>query len=329
LNTEHNSSSNSQTPELSVCIVSWNTKELLGNCLESVFADPRSERWEVIVVDNASTDGSAEMVEQRFPGATLVASATNLGFARANNVAMERAAGRCFLLLNSDTRVHEGALGGIVALMDEHDDMGAAGPMLLNDDESLQPSCGSSPSLRSETVRKLLLHRLLPSFKRSHESHRDRQNVDWVTGACLFVKRDVVSRVGPLDPEIFMFYEDIEWCLRIRRAGWKIGYHPGFQVIHLGGQSTRKNLEAMLVTSQRSLYYLFQRHFSGLTLQALRGLTVVEMVLRTVMWTGVYLMRPGVREEGGQRLRAYRTILRRTIFDRNYWAPVTRQTTEP
>ncbi len=319
MNTGYNASSNA--PELTVCIVSWNTRQLLSDCLESVFADPRSNRWEVIVVDNASSDGSAEMVAERYPRAGLIASPKNLGFARANNLAMGRAAGACFLLLNSDTRVHPGALGGVVDFMNTQDDMGAAGPMLLNDDGSVQPSCGSSPTLRSEAVRKLLLHRLLPSFKRSLEAHREQQTVDWITGACLFVKRDVVTRVGPLDPEIFMFYEDIEWCLRIRRAGWRIGYHPGYQVVHLGGQSTRRNLEAMLVTSQRSLYYLFQRHFAAGALQTLRGLTVVEMVLRSIIWTAMVLVRPRSREEGGQRLRAYRTILKRTIADRQYWAP--------
>lgn len=295
--------------------------DLLADCLESVYADARSGQWEVIVVDNASSDGSADMVRERFGAATLIASDENLGFARANNLAMERATGGVFLLLNSDTRVMPGALGGVVDHMAAETEVGAAGPMLLNEDGSLQPSCGTAPSLRSEVVRKLLLHRLLPSFKGSVASHQEERTVDWVTGACLFVRREVVARVGPLDPEIFMFYEDIEWCLRIRRAGWKIGYHPGHHVVHLGGQSTKRNLEAMLVTSQRSLYYLFQRHFGGARLQVLRLLTVIEMVLRSVLWLTLVVLRPGRRDEGAERLRAYRTILARTLIDRHYWAP--------
>lgn len=308
-------------PDLSICIVSWNTRDLLFDCLRSVYADPDCDRWQVIVVDNGSTDDTPVMVQRDFPETQLIAAATNLGFVGGSNRGMEVSRGRYLLLLNPDTVVRSGALGGIVSFMDKTPDCGAAGPMLHNADGSLQPSCGTAPSLRSEVVRKLLLHRLLPDFKIRQSDGRMAIKVDWVTGACLFVRREVLEQVGPLDPALFMFYEDVEWCMRIGQAGWKIFYQPSYSVVHLGGQSTRKNLEEMLVTSQRSLYYVFQRHLGRGNLFVLRVLTVIEMLLRSALWGVAFVAAPRRREEAGPRLRAYRKILGRTLVDASYWAP--------
>lgn len=317
------------TPDLSICIVSWNTRDLLDDCLASIMADPDSDRWQVIVVDNASTDDSPEMVRRAYPEAELIASDVNLGFVEGSNRAMALAQGRYLLLLNPDTVVQAGALGGMVVFMDRTPEAGAAGPMLQNGDGSLQPSCGFAPSLRSELVRKLLLHRLLPDFKMRPSGPADAlavRRVDWVTGACLFARREAVTQVGPLDAGIFMFYEDVEWCMRIARAGWKIFFQPAFRVVHLGGQSTRKNLEEMLVTSQRSLYYLFQRYLGRGRLFVLRVLTVIEMLLRTALWSVMLAAAASRREEARARLRAYGRILWHTLVDRSYWAPAKNDT---
>ena len=136
------------------------------------------------------------------------------------------------------------------------------------------------------------------------------------------VRRSTVEQGGSLDPEIYMFYEDLEWCMRIRNKGWEIVYQPQSRVYHLGGQSTRKNLGEMLVISQHSLFYLFNKHFGAGQLFALRLLTMVEMVLRFLLWGGLFLMRPPRRQEGRQRLRAYRQILFKCIAEKAYWAPL-------
>ena len=310
-----------EPPLLSVCIVSWNTCPLLKDCLHSVYDDPQVVEWEVLVVDNASSDDSVEMVESCFPQVRLVASRENLGFAGGNNLALEQARGRYLLLLNSDTRVEQGALGGLVAFMEDHPEAGAAGPRLVDEEGSLQLSCGLAPGLASEFVNKLLLHKLFPFFKLGGWDHAEIREVGWVTGACLLVRRAVVEQVGLLDSGIFMFYEDLEWCMRIRRGGWRIFYYPFSQVLHLGGRSTQKNLEEMLVVSQQSLFYLFQKHFGPGRLHVLRLLTVVEMVLRSLLWGLFAVLLPSRRAEGCQRLRAYREILHRTLAERSYWAP--------
>ena len=225
------------------------------------------------------------------------------------------------MLLNPDTRVEPGALGQLAAYMDAHPGVGAVGPMLTDAAGGLGLSCGRSPSIASEIVHKLLLHRLLTFFRFGGWHHRSRRSVGWVTGACLMVRAEAAAQTGFLDPQMFMCFEDLDWCMRLRRQGWEIVYCPSSRVTHLGGQSIGQDLGRMLVISQQSLFYLFQKHFSRSHLHALRLLTTVEMVLRTVLWSALWTVRPGARSEAGSRLAAYRVILRRTLADRSYWAP--------
>ena len=173
---------------LSISIVNWNTKDLLRDCLLSIYDDPAAVGWEVLVVDNASGDGSEAMVAANFPQVRLCA--------------MREATGRHLLLLNSDTRVERGALGAMVDFMEANPGVGALGPKLLNGDGSLQLSCGVTPSLWSELINKLLLHNLFPFFKLGTWNHGEIRAVGWVSGACLLVRRSTVEQVGPLDPEI-------------------------------------------------------------------------------------------------------------------------------
>lgn len=309
-------------PRLSIVIVNWNTRQLLRDCLEALQADPASSQWEVLVVDNASADGSAAMVKSVFPQVQLLASPENLGFSRANNLALEKAKGEYLLLLNSDTRVEKGALEALVGFMEGQPRIGAAGPMLLNTDGSLQLSCGIAPSLWTEIVHKLLLHRLFPFFKLAGWDHRSARAVGWVSGACLLIRRQALEEAGTLDPAIYMCCEDLEWCMRLRKRGWQIFYYPFSRVVHLEGQSIRKNLGEMLVVSQQSLYYLFQKHLGPGQLLILRLLTLIEMGLRSVLWGVLWVCFPARRTESRQRLQAYRQILRRSLLDRAYWSPM-------
>ena len=308
-------------PDLSICILNWNTRALLGACLESLYADGDSRDWQVLVVDNASTDGSAAMVARRFPQVELVAVGENAGFSRGNNLGLARARGRYWLLLNPDTRVTVGALGALVGFMDGCPEAGVAGPKLLNEDGSLQLSCGVGPNLKTEIANKFLLHKFFPFFKLGRWDHSEIRVVDWVGGACLLARREAAEAVGLLDPEIYMFHEDLEWCTRMRKGGWKVVYYPLSRVYHIGGQSTRKNFAEMLVVSQRSQFYLFHKHFGRGRLRALRLLTIVEMVLRSVIWSAVFLLFAARRNESRQRLQAYGTILYKTLRQRSYWAP--------
>ena len=309
------------TPSLSILIVNWNTEDLLRNCLNSIYEDPDSAQWEVVVVDNHSDDGSLAMLEREFAQVVVVASGENTGFVQGNYLALERARGSHLLLLNTDTEVECGALGPLVDFMSAHPAAGAVGPKLLNRDGSLQLSCGITPSLATEITNKMLLHNLFPFFKLGCWNHAEIREVGWVTGACLLMRREVVAELGFLDPAQYMFYEDLEWCLRIGRSGWKTYYYPSSRVLHLGGQSTRHNLAEMLVISQRSLFYLFEKHYGRTQLHVLRLFTLIEMALRTLAWSLFFAFSPSRRPEGRQRLRAYREIAIKTLSRKSYWAP--------
>ncbi len=308
-------------PPLSICILSWNTCDLLRACLESIYADPQSSAWEVVVVDNNSSDQSPAMVTSGFPQVRLALNPSNLGFAAGNNRAMEMARGDHLLLLNADTRVEPGALGRMTEFLSAHPEVGAVGPKLLSEDGSVQLSCGIRPSLLSEFVNKMLLHNLFPFYKLGRWHHRETRDVDWVMGACLLVRRKVVEEVGGLDPAIFMYHEDLDWCLRIRASGWRISYFPFSVIHHLRGASTRQNLRNMLVVSQRSLYFLFAKHFGTGHVLLLRFLTLIEMTLRSLVWLPYSILSSRRRQEGHQRLRAYREIFWRSLFDQGYWLP--------
>ena len=233
--------------DLSVVIVSWNTCELLENCLTSLYESLESSpelAAEVFVADNASGDGSAEMVRRRFPAATLIETGANLGFAKANNLALKQASGRNWLLLNSDTLVPSGALAGLVAALDAYPEAAAAGPILLNGDGTLQVSWAKFPGLSSELSGELDRSQAGKTLEEM-ELPAVRQTLapfccDWVGGAALLVRASVAQgALFGLDEAFFMYAEETEWCLRFARAGWKTILVPSVEVVHLGGGSSR------------------------------------------------------------------------------------------
>lgn len=249
--------------DLSVVIVNWNTRELLAQCLGSIYrALPRAE-FEIFVVDNASSDGSPAMVNEQFPQTHLVVNEQNLGFARANNQAIRVCEGRHVLLLNSDTIVLPGAFDALVDFMDSHPQTGASGARLLNADGSLQYSCSPAPSLIGEFKRLFHLPGVRPDgYYPMHEWNQDQpRQVDVILGACLMLRRQVLNQVGLLDEEYFMYSEEVDLCTRIRAAGWELYWTPQAQVVHLGGQSTRQVSDAMFLRLyQAKLIYFRKQH---------------------------------------------------------------------
>lgn len=263
--------------DLSIVIVNWNTRALLADCLDSVYAQAEGLVLEVFVVDNASADGSPAMVRERFPQVRLVANTANVGFAPANNQAIRQAVGRHVLLLNSDTVVHAGALRQMVAFLDAHPRCGVAGACLLNGDGSLQASWAQFPSLWSEVLgRNLRVRQPLPGA-----AGQPAFAVDWVGGACLMIRRAAIDQVGLMDERFFMYSEETDWCYRVKQAGWAIAYLPEARVTHFGGASSRQNNVKMFVELNRSKLYFFRKHYgpvrAGLLRLSLLGATVAKM----------------------------------------------------
>jgi len=279
-----------QFMELSIIIVNWNTRELLAQCLASIYAHPPSCDFEIWVVDNASSDGSAQMVRVRFPNARLIENCENVGFARANNQAIQESTGRYVLLLNSDTLVCGNALMVLVEFMQRHPNFGIAGAKLMNPDGSFQSSYASFPTWFSELVNVAGLSRWVDgSHIRSSKPADSTQphSVDWVSGACLLALRKAIEEVGLLDEEYFMYGEEMDWCYRMKQRGWRVSHLPEAQVIHLVGQSSKLVGREKLVWLARS-HLRFMIKYHGMVLgQAFARVWFVASVAKTILWFGI------------------------------------------
>ncbi len=295
--------------DLSIVVVSYNTRELLHRCLDSLEAGCEEMRTETFVVDNASRDDSADMVEHDFPRVTLIRNDRNAGFAAANNLALERAAGRHVVLLNSDTVVRPGALGELVRFMDDTPKAGYCGPRLLNPDGTHQPSAKRFPTVFSGGFAMLSFSRKYPVSRHAldlHAQHGDaeRFRADWLTGACLVVRADAMRRVGPLDDGFFMYFEETDWCKRMHAAGWEGWYVPSAEVVHYGGGSVGIDRMQAPFFGNHPVYWIasrrrFMRRYYGLAGVALSE--AVDMGLYAALW-----MRHRWRSSPESRLKAQR-----------------------
>jgi N-acetylglucosaminyl-diphospho-decaprenol L-rhamnosyltransferase len=250
--------------KLSIVIVNWNTRQLLAGCLESIYATAEDVELDVWVVDNASTDGSPSMVRQQFPQVSLIENPTNVGFARANNQAIERSQGRYVLLLNSDTKVLAGALKSLVIFLDEHPQAGAIGSKLLNGDGSLQPSCHPMMSPEREFWRLIFLDNFIHLATYGPDlwkSSKPRQ-VQVLKGACIMLRREVLDQVGLLDEAYFMFTEEVDLCYRLAQKGWQLWWVPEANIIHYGWASAGQAELEMFIQLYRSKIQFF-RKFGG------------------------------------------------------------------
>lgn len=229
---------------ISVIIVSWNARDYLRDCLNSICQTGADCIQEVIVVDNASKDGSPEMVGEEFPEATLIRAGENLGFARANNLAMKCAKGSVFALVNSDVIVHQGCLETLAAFLDHHNDVGLVGPRVIGGDGKLQRTCRKVPNVWNTVCRILSLDRVFPDwqifsgFEVSYRNHENCAEAEVLSGCFCVVRKKAVDEVGGMDEQFFFYAEDIDWCKRFRDAGWKIMFVPEATATHFGGAST-------------------------------------------------------------------------------------------
>lgn len=225
------------SPDLSVVIVTWNTRDLLAACLQALPAAMGELSAETWVVDNASSDGTVAMVRERFPGVRVIANEQNRGWSGGNNQALEQSAGRCLLLLNADTEPRPGSLAALVRFLDEHPDVGACGPMLLFGDGRVQGNGRVFPTFWKEFLdvtglRHLALGAYIRRFGWGREDFTKLAEVDEVTGSCLLARREAVEQIGLLDEQFFMYYDEVDWCCRMKAAGWRIFYVPEAQVVH-------------------------------------------------------------------------------------------------
>jgi GT2 family glycosyltransferase len=289
----------SALPDISVCIVTWNNEKVIDECLVSLFLNSKETSFEVILVDNNSGDGTVELVQKRHPSVRVVSSKVNLGFARANNLALSQACGSYILFLNPDTVIHSQVLAYAKSKMDADPKLGVLGCRLILSDGATQLTCASDfPTAWNTFCEGLFLHRLvsiLPIFpffsSRSleHWDHLTQKEVESISGAFMFCRKCVLDEIGGFDPGFFMYGEDIDLCARIRRAGYKVWYDPTHVVTHYGGASSSGQPSAFSTIWQfKSNYRFISRNINKSAARRYQLAVLLVSGIRTVTFIGLY-----------------------------------------
>jgi GT2 family glycosyltransferase len=252
--------------DLTISIVSYNSLSFLKECLNSISANPPELRCEIIVVDNASSDSTVEFVKDNYPEVTIISNEKNIGFAAANNRAMESSNSKYVILMNSDCRVFKKSLDNLVAFMEKNPEVGIAGPKIINTDGTIQLSCRRFPSAFDAAAHTVLTN-IFPHnpFSRKYklaDIEKDRAfKVDWVSGSCMIVRTNALEETGLLDENYFMYVEDLDICYRMWQKNWKVYYCPHAEVMHhVGGSSGGRKIRSSF-RMQRSVFYFFWKNY--------------------------------------------------------------------
>jgi GT2 family glycosyltransferase len=277
---ETKKSTGNESVILSVIIVNHNSRSFLIKTLSSLSEGLNSLNHEIIVVDNASRDGSLEALEQDFPSVKRIALSENVGFARANNKGVDQASGKYLVLLNNDTYVPAGAIQKLVESKKKHPELGIIAPLILNPDGTIQLSWGKDLHLFSEVFLKYFANRWYAwQFRRRGE--KINQNVDWVSGACFLIEKELFERIGGFDENFFLYAEDADLCLRIRQLGYKIHLTSESRIIHYRGQSVSQYSGRFLHEAKRSQLYYYYKHNGKCSAALLKYYLVLRFSIRS------------------------------------------------
>ena len=299
--------------DVSIIVVAWNVRELLYDCLKSVYEETRGLDFEVIYVDNASQDGSVEMVRNRFLGVRIIENEKNEGFVIANNQGIEIAAGRYVLLLNSDTIVLDNAIKRAVEFADAHPQAAVVGCKILNPDGTLQRDCFMYPSVSNAFISATYLNKIFP---RSRFWGRERMTwcdfdqameVETVAGCFSLVRKEAIEQVGLMDRIYYVFGDDPDWCYRFSKAGWKIMFTPDPRIIHYKGQNIKQNPDKFYFQMHGSRLIFFRKFRSRLKFSLACFLTGLFFVLRVPYWLIVAMLNKEQRNSSISTARNYLT----------------------
>jgi GT2 family glycosyltransferase len=297
--------------DISIIIVSWNARKYLFNCLQSIVFVDGSSRFEVIVVDNASSDASAEMVLEQFPNVHLIRNERNLGFARANNIGMRKSHGRYICLINSDVVVLQGCIEGLVDFMDGNREIGIAGPQIIDAEGRVQRSCMGFPTIGNTIYRSLTLDRIFPRSRilggklMTFWSHDTTRLVDVINGCFWIVRREALDDVGLLDEDFFMYGEDIDWCKRFKKAGWQVMFFPRVKAIHYGGGSSSNAPINFFLERQHADLQYWQKHYTGLECLVYMLIMWFDQGIRIVGHSVLFLLKTSRKDERLFKIRRY------------------------
>jgi len=267
--------------DITVVIVNWNTGDLLRNCLNSVYETMKDIRYEIIVVDNASTDGSVAMLRKEFPTVTIIENRENRGFGAANNQAFAVMKGRYALLLNSDTILTKHAIGELFQFMENHLDTSLACGQLLNEDGSRQNSIANFPTLITLLANTSLLEYLFPKrFPSKRYIHKNPVEIESAIGACVLVRKKAMDDIGVFDERYFFFFEETDWAYRMRSAGWKIYHVPSAVIYHLQGKSVGDSIRSR-IEFYRSRYQFFKKYRRSIYVYAVYSIIISRLMINS------------------------------------------------
>jgi GT2 family glycosyltransferase len=298
--------------DLFIIIVNWNTADLLKNCLGSILDSIVSIDYKICVVDNSSVDNSIELIRNQFPNVFLIENSVNRGYSAANNQALRIADGRYILLLNSDTILKKGSIDELVKYANDHPTVGIIGPKLLNAKNEIEESSGNFPSLERSFSRVLIHNGFLHPIIRES---RFPYEVDYVNGACMLVRKKVIDETGLLDEDFFMYGEDIDYCFRAKKLGWKVIYHSGVEIYHLKNSSGIMKWGASRIAAHRIAERLFyEKHYSIIQLILFDAKVLLFSILKIVMHELMSIIFVSDREIHRQFIKSYWRVFTSFLF---------------
>ncbi len=302
--------------DVSFIIVSWNAKAYLLECLASIQETVTECSYEIIVVDNDSSDGSPEAVEEEFPAVRLIRSGSNLGFAKGNNIGIRESAGSSLCLINSDVVMLPGCMGVLLEYMRRNPEIGMAAPRILNGDGSLQPSCRRFPSLYGSLCAAFSMGNLFPGrgmfcdTMMSWWKHDEERFVDALTGCFWLVRREALDEVGLLDEDYFMYAEDIDWCRRFNQRGWRVAFNPAAETIHHGGASSKNAPIRFYLAMQQARLKYWKKHHGSFSYFCVICIILLHHSIRISTRSVLYFVSGGNREDRAFKLRRSFVFLR-------------------
>ncbi len=308
--------------DLSIIIVSWNVCDLLRDCLRSIEAHRYGLDIETIVVDSHSADDSVDMVRREFPEVVLIACDENVGFPRGNNIGLARATGRTLFLLNPDTVVIKDALPVMLRYLDQHPDVGVVGPQLRFGDGSIQSSRRRFPTVRTGMFESTWFEAaaprtLLDDYYVHDVADDETAEVDWVMGAAMLIRREVYTAVGGMDPDYFMYSEELDWCRRIKTAGWGVVYLPTAHITHFQGKSSEQASTARHINFNRAKLRYFRKYHGVIASGWLRSILMINYMAQIVIEGGKGVL-GHKRPLRWQRVSAYWKVVRSGLKPAGY-----------
>lgn len=296
--------------DISVVIVNWNTRELLLNCIQSILNETKSSSLEIIVVDNDSTDGSVQAVQERYPQVKAVANKDNLGFAKANNIGIRQSTGRFVCIVNSDIVALDGCLDKMREYLEQNPKIGVIGPKTITETGQLRKNCREFPSLRNTLCHALFLNRIFPNVymfrgrEMLHYDFKKPQVIEVLSGCFLMIRREALKDVGLLDETFFIYGEDFDWGKRFYSAGWNPTMYPEAKAIHIGGASSSRANIRFLLEKMKADYQYWTKHHGFLVTRLFIAITVMEYTIRSIGWAVISLFRRKNREFSRHKMKA-------------------------